>query len=879
MKNDLNLVIETIFKKIVNTLMLIRATLNFGSFFPFLISLCLVFVFLFRLGFLYSSATLQDDNNNSDNSIKKPKTETQLLFEELIQSKHLFKIKNDGRIVLPTKDYALLQKVTGGVLSKKDELLLKRLYYSIAGKSLQYQVRLWNHSRLFAAVRDNIQHSGKSTESRWIPSDHWGEKPLSSDWIPLNFGYINGGELKKGFNDWISVSNEVPITFTLKQNFSHNKIITLQVVGQPDISKLVGKKTLYACHPLTLKERKKGKDNHCKKVTSIDPSVSAYMIKLALKAGLHKIQLTVTPTTNSKRKISGLAISLNKQQNQFKWQPLAEYKRNPVASSHSADENYSFHLTTQDGKALTNPIDATPSRFSFDNGLVPLIGYDTSDRYALSGIFSRSRLPHDQTKIRLTIDSRLQAIAQKHLIKEIPSLGTNKAYAKRRRAAVVLLNPQTGAILAAANYPKPKKGIHRWDRLSYSRLYPNRDPFGVNAWQGLNNNNAPGSTFKTVTALAALQAADEGRDDLEKMIKGLSKNEFKNLTGLDISASSYQPDPDPEVASTVFNAGHAQLAIALPYYSKTKQNKTVLVKPKLRISGGGGCPSKPIYSSTLGMKEAIRNSLNIWFARLGIMMDKDNLDTGGKDTSLATMATLLGFGSISSLTNEKIPLRRIKGGAGRGDILNAYAGGISLNNSRIIKKEQTLLKEGRIEHNSALQRLSQNSFGQGVATTPLQMAKIAATIATGRIPQPYLIKQWDNKEYLGKKGRKLKPSLIQYLKQGMKAVPEAGTAAKAFKRFYKQGQCQTYGKTGSAQVVKAKKRGEDSPFNTAWFIGWHEDKNAKPDVSFACMVTHTYAKHKRSGGSVCAPIIARILKDMATKPSNKMDSNKKGAKN
>jgi cell division protein FtsI/penicillin-binding protein 2 len=139
------------------------------------------------------------------------------------------------------------------------------------------------------------------------------------------------------------------------------------------------------------------------------------------------------------------------------------------------------------------------------------------------------------------------------------------------------------------------------------------------------------------------------------------------------------------------------------------------------------------------------------------------------------------------------------------------------------------------------------------------MARVAATIATGKIPQPYLINQWDNKTLDPARPRPLKLTLIDYLRQGMKAVPEVGTARAAFQRFYKHGRCRTYGKTGTAQVARGKKK---APYNSAWFIGWHEDKQGKADVSFACMVTHAYAKGKRSGGAVCAPIIARILSDL-----------------
>lgn len=824
-----------------------------------LLSLFLVTIFTFRINTLNNEYVTRHNPYEKDKADKKdkPKTETQLLFETLIKSKSLITIEDDNQITLPAKDYALAHKVNGLTLSDKDESLLKRLYNSTSGKALQQQIKLWNHSRLFAAVRDNIPQSNKHTESAWTATNHWKEKTLSSDWVPLNFGYINGGSLLIGFNDWISVADNMPLVFSRQINVHSKQTITIQIIGQPDIHKLPGKKILFACSPLTKKERKNGTEKKCQKINAPSPDISAYIVKLQLNAGLYKISLPVSPATNTEKNINGLAISLTKD-NQFQWNKISEYHRNPIATDNS---NNNFIITTQDGKPLINRSDASPSKYTLDNGLVPLIGYEKSDRYALTGIISHSNLPNEKMEIGLTLDSYLQQSAQKQLLKEISTLGKEKKYTKLRRAAVVLMNPQTGAILAAANYPVPPKGIHRWDRLSFSKLYPNRDAFGVNAWQGLDNNNAPGSTFKTVTALAALQAVDEGRDDLEKMIKGLSPRAFEAHTGLPISSYQYQPDPENKPIS---NAGKAPLSIALPYRTPKKK----LVRRKLRITGGEGCPSRPVYTKNLGMKEAIKKSLNVWFARLGVMMDEQNLSEGGKGTNLVEMAHRLGFGeTVSSLVSDEIPLNRIIGHyrKNRGDVLNAFGGNLDLGDSRLIKKELADLQAGRISHSTAIQRLAQNSIGQGLSTTPLQMAKVASSIATGKIPQPYLISKWANKDIKPVKAKKLKLSLIKYLKLGMKAVPEVGTASNAFNHYYKQGRCRTYGKTGTAQTKVAKKSGANAAFNSTWFIGWHENNKSIPDVSFACMVTHAYAKGKRSGGTVCAPIIARILKDMANK--------------
>jgi cell division protein FtsI/penicillin-binding protein 2 len=98
--------------------------------------------------------------------------------------------------------------------------------------------------------------------------------------------------------------------------------------------------------------------------------------------------------------------------------------------------------------------------------------------------------------------------------------------------------------------------------------------------------------------------------------------------------------------------------------------------------------------------------------------------------------------------------------------------------------------------------------------------------------------------------------LYDYLRQGLKAVPETGSAKTAFGQYAER--CRVFGKTGTAETGK---QAVNTAFNTAWFIGWREDKDQRPDYAFACMVTHAY-KPYRTGGSVCAPIVANFLKEM-----------------
>ncbi|MCK5813402.1 MAG: hypothetical protein KAH03_04050, partial [Cocleimonas sp.] len=305
------------------------------------LSLFLTAIFTLRVCNLHAEFDTQQQKDEQKTKKDRPKTETQLLFESLMKNKQLIKRERDGRIKLPAKDYILARKVSGQAISDEEESLVGRLYYSIAGKAVQNQVKFWNHSRLFAAVRDNLPNSNKKTESRWSVRNQWDENPLASDWVPLSYGYVNGGRLRTGFNNWLSVADAMPLRY--QATVTGRRTLRIQVIGRPDLSKLRGNKLLYACYP-----KPKSKQQHkagCFKVARANSDASTYVIVLTLGSGTHKLTFSVTPVENSEKRIDGIPIYLDKD-NQYAWEAVREYHRNPVVSD---DLKYSFKLMTRDG--------------------------------------------------------------------------------------------------------------------------------------------------------------------------------------------------------------------------------------------------------------------------------------------------------------------------------------------------------------------------------------------------------------------------------------------------------------------------------------------------------------------------------------------------
>ncbi|MEO6549492.1 MAG: FtsW/RodA/SpoVE family cell cycle protein [Ferruginibacter sp.] len=102
--------------------------------------------------------------------------------------------------------------------------------------------------------------------------------------------------------------------------------------------------------------------------------------------------------------------------------------------------------------------------------------------------------------VRLTMDAALQTSIQK-------SIGADDS-ANIKRTSVVIMEDNTGDILASAAFPLP--AIDNWDQLTLSENELNKLPgWNVNSDIGFTHATQPGSTAKLVTALAAFNKLGE----------------------------------------------------------------------------------------------------------------------------------------------------------------------------------------------------------------------------------------------------------------------------------------------------------------------------------------------------------------------------------
>ncbi|MDX2032767.1 MAG: FtsW/RodA/SpoVE family cell cycle protein [Blastocatellia bacterium] len=186
------------------------------------------------------------------------------------------------------------------------------------------------------------------------------------------------------------------------------------------------------------------------------------------------------------------------------------------------------------------------------------------DHPAMRGMLDRSR------DLRLTIDVRLQLKVSELLARR---LGT----AAVRRGAVVALDPATGDVLAAVSYPwpgAPVAGETAQPGKPASPVDELPDELVDRAFTGL---RPPGSTFKLVTAAAALDRADA-----------------------DFRAQQFRCDP----------LGDGRVGARIPGYARA-----------VRDSEGDQAHGAP------DLETAIAQSCNAYFAQLGVRLGAEQLKT------------------------------------------------------------------------------------------------------------------------------------------------------------------------------------------------------------------------------------------------------------
>ena len=248
---------------------------------------------------------------------------------------------------------------------------------------------------------------------------------------------------------------------------------------------------------------------------------------------------------------------------------------------------------------------------------------------------------------------------------------------------------------------------------------------------------------------------------------------------------------------------------------------------------------KKTDSGSLNFRAALTQSCDTWFYQVGIK-------TGAQ--RMSDWAVKLGFG-----TRTGIPL-------------SAEAGGRIPNDEYMKKAHARKMGQGD---------LANFSIGQGdVEVTPLQMAQAMATVGNGgTLYQTRLVRQVQSIDgqivtaypvrARGELG--IEPKIMKEMRRAMSDVVSSpsGTAGKA-----SVPNVQMAGKTGTAQWgAKPHER------TAAWFAGFAPAD--KPRYAFAAIYESDVSNNSVHGGTVAAPLIGKVMREVFANEAKAEKENKK----
>lgn len=494
-------------------------------------------------------------------------------------------------------------------------------------------------------------------------------------------------------------------------------------------------------------------------------------------------------------------------------------------------------VTIQDRNGVPLFTDSGLSPEARAANLAPIIGLDAKDGTGIAAMLARlGQRGRQAVRARLGIDLGMQRLAQE-VVECVGQAGhawdmsrqtcgaaplyahLDTAEQAGRRAGLLVMDAGTGEILAAAGSPRVPENADAQEWQAFDRYNPSASPLRPWGWQhegGLEV--APGSIFKLVTAL------------------GLEK------------AASASPELDRLLDGQGVEAIHG---VVLGKKSGFNMNSACYPAPcgKTRISNHKGHrPDHYLRDGAFGVREALSASINTWFAWLAETNDATLVGRGQPDARplsshaldaqrpVSAMAHVLGFESALNLDGGFLPSSY---SWREGDVLRATP-----------SRFDPILDQ----HN-----VRQQAVGLRQQATPLQLARVAASIGEGRVVMPRLLSDLDGQTTKQSGAVPLNVRLDR-VRAGMKDVVSKGTAAFVFNtpdlKSLSRG---VFAKTGTAPVPHLG-------LNTAWFVGYLEP-GTLPGVSrrlaFAAWVTRT----KETGGTHAAPILAAWLRAMATRES------------
>jgi len=510
---------------------------------------------------------------------------------------------------------------------------------------------------------------------------------------------------------------------------------------------------------------------------------------------------------------------------------------------------------------------------AFELGLGGLLGLGTGDSGSVAAALTRT---DDGENPQLSIIPDYQE-------KALAALTQNYKCPKdeercSRRADLVILDAEgenAGNVLAIAGLPHPRTGLSSWDIETLELTAPAKSPLAAYGWRNYDLRGTPGSAFKLVTALAASQyVLDSGDKALEGVLLGTATPlQIADLFGIAATRPSFngrcKPDyeeRDPKKMNALPIEGARGRIVFCMGNSASSAGVRSGISHILETGVDSGCGDARTPRS--GLCEALKRSSNLYFAGIAMYLDADKLmdpETGFEHTELVPdlllareAERLFPAARSSDAIARKSPL----------DILDVnYPATGRGQSSPLIVEAGLPVPPGEPRR----LRLARGGIGLSVSASPLTMASVAASVATGKIVRPHLVPRGERgpsddplegEPVLTAPPEKqaLADGFLREIRDGMAAVvrKKGGTSRSAFAKVPEDLRNSVYAKTGTAPVFTHGTAPPDGRY-ASWLVGYVDPQPGLPGIdrklAFACRVAFSPSY----GGSVCGPIVRDFL--------------------
>ena len=173
-----------------------------------------------------------------------------------------------------------------------------------------------------------------------------------------------------------------------------------------------------------------------------------------------------------------------------------------------------------------------------------------------------------------------------------------------------------GEILAVVAWPGVEQGVPLWDLGALEIGAPGESPVSGEPWRANDATATPGSTFKLVTALAAIQAALDGDDTVRRLLEGGPDARWIADTlgvasgGKDWQSGRCKPEPGPinELnALPVVGVDGVSIALCIGNAGESRRGPLTAALMRPQTTGCGGKRRSTPYRAVRGAHHIVKH--------------------------------------------------------------------------------------------------------------------------------------------------------------------------------------------------------------------------------------------------------------------------------